>query len=239
MITIAYTTYNNSSLCLTNINKLLSNDTTNKYISEIIIYDDCSTEPAPKFNNSQFAHLINYYRSKKNHGGPALGRNYALFNSKNNIIIFCDADDEILNNKILAALNYKDVGAVFCNLKYKSRNKTFFKYYKTFFLEHYIFVNNFIPFSGLIVYRDQLKGLTFNEKLTCVDDYEFILKIITHKINYRLHHDIIGYYNDSNDQSISKLKKATFHKELIEISNNHNKLYKRLIKLQAEIKYGN
>jgi len=98
-VSIVIPTYNRKPIlkkCLSALEAQKLNKNVDNY--EIIVVDDGSTDGTSswiKNNKDNLPHVVLY---EQEHGGPALGRNLGVINSKYEIIIFIDSDLIVLDN---------------------------------------------------------------------------------------------------------------------------------------------
>ena len=105
-ISVVIPTYNRK-LILEKCLKALEKQTLTNSISnyEIVVVDDGSTDGTPSWirNNSEILpHVVLY---EQEHGGPAVGRNLGVMNSKYEIIIFIDSDLIVLEDFLVCHVN--------------------------------------------------------------------------------------------------------------------------------------
>ena len=102
-VSIVIPTFNRRSIlekCLKALENQKLNENVDNY--EIIVFDDGSTDGTSlwiKNNKDILKHVILF---EQEHGGPALGRNLGVINSKYEVIIFIDSDLIVLDNFIIS-----------------------------------------------------------------------------------------------------------------------------------------
>ena len=101
-VSIVIPTYNRKPIlekCLVALENQKLNTNVNDY--EVIVVDDGSTDGTSSWINNNKANLPHVVLFQQKHGGPALGRNLGVINSKYEIIIFIDSDLIVLENFIV------------------------------------------------------------------------------------------------------------------------------------------
>ena len=112
-ISVVIPTYNRKPIlekCLLALEDQILNKLITSY--EIIVVDDGSTDDTLSWIKENKRHLPHVVLYEQVHGGPALGRNLGVINSKNEIIIFIDSDlvvrkDFLINHVKKLLINWK------------------------------------------------------------------------------------------------------------------------------------
>ena len=123
MVSVIITSYNSEKFIERSIKSVL-NQSGKKYIKEILLIDDGSTDKtidiAQKISNK-----IKIY-SKKNKG-PASSRNFGILKSESELVAFLDADDYWHKDKILIQFedysNFSNFDIFVCNTISVSKNE--------------------------------------------------------------------------------------------------------------------
>jgi len=178
-----------------------------KYIEEIIIVNDASSDNTDQIIKELKKENINLSYFKKNFNSLAKTLNFAVKKSKGNILCKVDPDDEIkkrfaedLGKKFLKLNSdflYSNI--IVNDLKTKKKflkNQKFQPYLKYFKYPHG---------SGCLIKKSiwkKIKGL--NEKNFYQDDYDFWLKIIKLKQIKIDHYDKALYIYNMHERNMSK-----------------------------------
>ena len=205
------------------IRSILKNNS--KYIKEIIVVNDASTdntdEVIAKINSKKIK--LNYY--KKNFKNLSKTMNYAVKQSKGNLLCKIDPDDEIKKNfaEILCKKFYElNSDFLYSNFieKNTSSNKKKIKIQKVIpFLRRFQYPHGSGCLFKKLVWKE-VKG--YNEKNFYQDDYDFWLKILNKKkfqINYC--NESLYVYNKHN----TNMSKNLISKNMTKVKIFFNNLF--------------
>ena len=209
MISIIIPTYNRGYIIKKSIDSILKQSYTD---FELIIVDDGSTDNTKEVVNSINDNRIKYITYEKNMGA-CYARNIGIKEAKGEFITFHDSDDYCYKDRIKYQYenmikNKSDID--FCNFDSYCNNK-FLRHNITFYLKHLIkkhgyyyaaCYKNYIGTPALMVRNEVLKNNTFDERLSRLQDYDLILRLLS---NYKVSHtDIVLLRQDVQENSITK-----------------------------------
>lgn len=101
LVSIIIPTYNRKQYVVEAIDSCLAQTYSN---CEIIVIDDGSTDDTEVYLRNRYGGQIRYiYQDNQ---GPGIARNTGIANAKGEFIQFCDADDQLVNNKIQKCVDY-------------------------------------------------------------------------------------------------------------------------------------
>jgi glycosyltransferase involved in cell wall biosynthesis len=101
LVSIIIPTYNRKHYIADAIDSCLAQTYPN---CEIIVVDDGSTDDTEAFLRNRYGGQIRYiYQDNQ---GPAIARNTGIATAKGELIQFCDADDQLVKNKIQRCVDY-------------------------------------------------------------------------------------------------------------------------------------
>ncbi len=205
------------------IRSILKNNS--KYIKEIIVVNDASTdntdEVIAKINSKKIK--LNYY--KKNFKNLSKTMNYAIKQSKGNLLCKIDPDDEIKKNfaeKLCKKFYELNSDFLYSNFIEKNTfsNKKKIKIQKVIpFLRRFQYPHGSGCLFKKLVWKE-VKG--YNEKNFYQDDYDFWLKILNKKkfqINYC--NESLYVYNRHN----TNMSKNLISKNMTKVKIFFNNLF--------------
>ena len=176
MISVVIPTYNPNDDFFIVIESILSN-INQIYDSEIIVVDDGSynLDSLEIFEKVNSFDKVNVFR--KANGGVSSARNYGVYQSKNELIAFCDSDDVWAENKIKIQMNL----ILEKKLKCIGAEKRFFK--KSNDLVFLKIIDQLISWgphiSSVIISKKLFLSINgFDEKMSHAEDGDFYLKVI-------------------------------------------------------------
>jgi len=193
LVSVVITTFNHDSHLLDCLNSVLLN---HSFIYEIIIVDDCSSNPNSislldeiAFNSYPIPVII--HRLPINSGRPSLPRNAGASLCKSPLVCFMDCDD-LMHPEYFAVLNkYISLASVIDNsfilsssrVRFTDPNFNFFRH-SSFFG---IYVTNklssmkyFLSTSGLIVPTHLFQSVSYEN--IYLEDWRFILSCFSNRI---------------------------------------------------------
>lgn len=198
---------------------------------EIIVIDDCSNDDSVNFikkldfiDNRLKLHVL-----KKNNGRPAIPRNYGITQARGKYIAFMDSDDMWHKEKLsiqlgemvrsgagfscTSLINFTDSTVLSVQPKsYHSSKVTFLSFRK-------LLQKNVVPNSSVIVLRDKLNGITFNEdeRYKAIEDYHLWLRLLQDGLpSIKLNIPLLFYR--ISETSISQYKFQMFKKNFMLLS---------------------
>ena len=218
LVSVIITTYNSEKFIIRALESVLLQSYEN---FEILVVDDCSTD--------ETINILQKYKEKisiikkKNNSGPANSRNLGIKQSKGDLICFLDADDywmqDKLKKQVAYAKAYPEIGIFSNNIYSVSQEKILskrFNHIKIFQpkkIRHGV-VENYLRSTGrysfhppsIIMVRRKLfieHGM-FDEKFISVEDSELILRWILKGVKIYYNDEVLGCYEISNNQSLTK-----------------------------------
>ena len=218
LVSVIITTYNSEKF----ITRALESVFLQSYKKfEVIVVDDCSSDET--INILQKYKKKIFIIKKIINSGPANSRNLGIKHSKGDLICFLDSDDYWMKNKlekqVAYANSYPEVGVFSNNVYSVSQNKILskrFDYKKIFQRKKIRFgiVENYLRSSGrysfhppsIIMVRSKIfteYGM-FDEKFKSVEDSELILRWILKGVKIYYNDEVLGFYETSNNQSLTK-----------------------------------
>lgn len=227
LVSIITPSYNSSAYITETIQSVLRQTFHNW---EMLIVDDCSSDNSYSIVK-EFAEQderIKVFKMEKNSGCPAVPRNYALLQGKGKYIAFLDSDDIWHNEKLELQINamlqknllftateikiFNDFSEIE-NFVYKQTNREV--EFKT--IDHQkLLYKNIIPNSSVIIAKQLLSSLKFNEDLRfkAIEDYHMWLRILQNgEYCYKMNSELLFYRLALT--SISKSKFAMFKKHFM------------------------
>lgn len=245
MISVIVPTYNRAKVIHKSIDSILKQSYQD---FEIIIVDDGSEDDTKnvieKYNDSRIRYIIN----NSNIHGPSVARNIGISNSTGDYIAFNDSDDEWHSDKLEKQLDFlkkEDVDVCFCQMRknFASGREDYIPT-QTFTGDQCnverILKGSFTGTPALFGKAECFKNIGFDEKITCNEDWELVIRLIdAYKVKYlneNLVEVTITEKSVSSDMS-NALKAMSY------LYRKHKKLYDRnpesLKKLKKSIKYTN
>ncbi len=209
-------TYNRESTLLRAVKSVL--DQTYDDL-ELIIVDDCSTDGTEKLIKSVKDKRLKYVKLHKNSGANT-ARNYGIKKAKGDYIAFQDSDDEWLPEKL--ARQYQEVSksstdVCFCRFIKIGKNSEEAIPEEGFILPdtkkevwRKTFSGNFVSTQTLLVKKDVLEHIKFDEKLPRFQDWDFLIRVAKdYKISF-VDDPLVNVYvqNDSISKSNPKAIRA-------------------------------
>lgn len=184
---------------------------------EVIVIDDGSTEDIRIIVDKYQSIKVNYIKIK-NSGGPAKPRNIGIDVATGDWIAFCDSDDWWEPNKLDVSLKHgRNVDFIFHKLKinYEKENVkrgVIGNDFRGEAFEHLLEIRNPIPLSSVLVKREIVEKIKFDESkdLAAIEDYDLWLRIFKMKINYIFINDVLGYYSIDQDNISQVSERSVF-----------------------------
>jgi len=187
---------------------------------EVIVVNDGGTEVEDLAN--EFAG--NFYRLKYlRHDSPrgrAPAANTGLAAVEGDYFAFLDDDDLwlpwTLTTLLKAAKDFPDVPVVYgvSRAVVQERNQTrFVRLYDYKFSRPRLYFENYIPMGSFLVQRKAASNLSFDETLSCLEDWEFLLKLAERGDFFFVKHLVHIYRLQTESFAIGE--KASYEKEKI------------------------
>lgn len=183
MISIIIPTYNSAHMVCDTINSVLSSKEEDY---EIIVVNDGSTDNTETVIASYLSDKRIKYIEQENKGLSG-ARNTGVLNAKGEYLVFLDADDIILPDKLTIQKNYleenPDYDIAYSNSEwfieddFENTRKVNFPVYTEHIINHLIF-GNFIHVNSVMVRKDAIiKAGLFDEKLRELEDWDLWLRM--------------------------------------------------------------
>lgn len=185
--TIIIPLYNKEAAIRQTLNSVLRQSYTNY---EIVIVDDGSTDNSRNIVESIRDERILYYY--KENGGVSSARNYGIERSRNNWIVFLDADDELCEESLMTFKSciekFPQEKVVVGNVINDSGEKQSLRCHCgsgiRVSLNPYkeMYLNKIAPRTGAYaVHRDAVsKSVYFDERLSFFEDFDFMSRLMDH-----------------------------------------------------------
>lgn len=152
---------------------------------ELIIVDDGSTDSTRQVVESLTDPRVRYvYRPN---GGPAAARNTGLDAVKGDYIAFLDSDDywpaDFLKTMMAALSKKKGYGLAYCSIKLVDaqgrtvRIRTPEAVCRSGWVTWHLFRRGFVSPVAVLIRRERLKGIRFEEQLKTAEDSDFFLRL--------------------------------------------------------------
>ena len=215
-ISVIIPTYNRGKLIKKSIKSVLNQTYQN---IEVIVVDDGSTDNTESIVKNIKDKRLRYIKLEENKGA-CFARNIGIKNAKGTYISFQDSDDIFYSNKLEVQLNnlLKNKSDIdFCKLKYHDFNTEFSipnkeqeELIKKGKIIDELCKGNFISTQALLVKKDILDNIHFDDALPRFQDYDLVLRIVPkYKISYS-DQSLVDLYKqvDSIGNCDEKLKKA-------------------------------
>ena len=216
MISVIIPTYNRCKLLIRSVRSVLKQSYKN---IEVIVIDDCSTDKTEEYIKKIKDNRLKYIKLRKNHGA-CYARNIGICKAKGEFIAFQDSDDIFYKDKLEIQLknmlkNKSDLD--FCKLKVIV-NKNIWNFPNDEQDKKIIRGNilnelckgNIISTQSILVKREVLADIKFDENLPRFQDYDLVLRIAL-KYNISYTNDALAEVyrqNDSISNSDEKLNNA-------------------------------
>ena len=191
---------------------------------EIVIVDDGSIDDmslvVKKFPNEPIKYI-----KITNSGGPARPRNYGILNSLGTWIAFCDSDDwwypeklekvdqmtnqyDFIYHKLQV---FNEINGEFGGLIGTKFQKKPFK--------HLLTIGNPIPMSSVVVNKNIINGVLFDEErnLSAIEDYELWIRIFKKNIKFVFVDKVLGGYSVDNDNISSISNKSVYRQDALRL----------------------
>ena len=239
MISVIIPTYNREKLIVKSIKSVLSQ--TYKNI-EVIVVDDNSTDKTEFKIKKIRDKRLKYIKLRKNHGA-CYARNIGISKAQGKYVAFQDSDDLFLKNKLEVQLNnMKKNGSDmdFCKLHVitdghicEFPNEEQIKKIRSSNILDLLCCGNIISTQAIVVKRDVLATIKFDESLPRFQDYDLVLRIAhDYKISYT--NTVLGeVYRqcDSISNSDEKLKAACLNmlKKDYYLSKKQNEVFENTL----------
>jgi len=208
-ISVVITTYNRPDYLRSSIKSVLSQSL---QVQEIIVVDDCSPTPLQSVIDEFSDERIHYERLATN-SGPNCARNTGVAIAKSDWVAFLDDDDEWLPEKI-----EKQVGALtdgaerqcigsICSYRFleTGRDRVWGETGRVE-LDTLRQGNPYCGASGLIVLRDKISRITFDETLPCGQDWDIFIRLSLEGELVYLSESLFLYRRGSHDSVTLKAK---------------------------------
>jgi glycosyltransferase involved in cell wall biosynthesis len=213
-VSVIVTTYNSSATIVRTLESITSQLAEN---DELLIYDDCSSDETVHLVLDYLKDISLHYELEIgtiNFGGPAKGRNWGIRNSTGSFICFCDADDQWLEGKLTAQVNFL-VNSKYDFLGTSCRvigSKQFPQFVGEVGIYSQLLRNKFV-LSTIMFKAGCLRhaNLFFDERSSYhgVEDYELLLRLISRKFRgYVSALSLVNYYHISTSISHLNVKNS-------------------------------
>jgi glycosyltransferase involved in cell wall biosynthesis len=155
---------------------------------EIVVVNDGSTDDTetiikPYLNDPHLRYVV------QENGGPSKARNTGIAHAKGRYIAFLDSDDLWDKTKLekqLALFDRPEIGVVYTRVRYidecgrpvtyEQKNEHLRP--REGNITNYLFVDNFVPFSSVMVRKDCLDKIgCFDEELGVAEDWDLLLRL--------------------------------------------------------------
>lgn len=187
MVSVIIPTYNRAHLIERSINSVL-NQTYKDF--ELLIVDDASTDNTEEVVKRYADERIRYIKCEEN-GGASKARNRGIEEAKYDYIAFQDSDDEWHADKLEKQMNLmlgapENVGLVYCEYHYHSvegmeafcPERSIPLEMKAGFIFPQLLLKNMVGTPTMLVKKECFDKLgVFSEGLTCLEDWELVLRI--------------------------------------------------------------
>lgn len=209
MVSVIIPTYNREKTIQSSIESVLSQ--TYKDI-EVIIVDDCSVDNTEDIVKGISDKRVIYIKQEKN-GGACAARNKGISVAKGEYIAFQDSDDIWKENKLeiqLENMKKNNSDLDFCmaniidgksNIRTIPTKEDLIRIKKKDFI-YALCKNNFMSTQNLLLKKECLKDIKFDESLPRLQDYDLMLNLISRcKVSFT-QYKLVNIY--VQDDSISK-----------------------------------
>ena len=220
LISVIVTTYN-SAQSIERILYSVLNQTYKHF--EVLIFDDASSDKTKELVHRILEHekiRFKFFVSIVNNGGPAKGRNWGIANSSGKYLCFCDADDEWMEGKLMAQVQFMenndfDFSGTSC-LVIGAKQFPLFSGIVTVYSE--LRRNKFALSSLMIRKKCFTDSFIFDERkeYQSVEDFDLILRLYSKGFKgFVISKQLIKYYYDSTSLSHLSLRKSELRRILV------------------------
>lgn len=154
---------------------------------EILVIDDGSTEPVEPHLTNKYPDVQNLHCIRQNNRGLSGARNTGIAHASGRYLVFLDADDIILPDKLSAQLNYlrsnPDIDIVYSYSEwfeagdFQARFPVKFPVYEGQLLRHLLY-GNFIHVNTILIPKEiVLEQGGFDESLRELEDWDLWLRL--------------------------------------------------------------
>ena len=217
LMTAVITTFNNEKTITATLNSILKQKLP---VKQLVIVDDNSADNTinkikKTFKKEISKGIIHLIINKKNHGGPAYGRNVGIRKALGKYIFFCDGDD-IWDNRL--TFNYENIlkqnnfDIISCDrFFFRDSSEINFKdcgKIKKIYLSRFDFISNPVCTSSVAGKTKIFKRFMFDEKkyLRGIEDYDCFLRMKEKGIKFcKLKNKFLFYRKANNSLSANKL----------------------------------
>ncbi len=185
---------------------------------ELLIYNDGSTDQTATLIENFRDTRIRFFNQKENTGIVA-ARNFLIKNAKGKYIVWLDADDIMLPDRLSLQLNFLDsnpdvfmVGsAVEVRNDYKIKAVSWPN--DSNIVHAWLFFRNPLVQSSLMM-RNMQGNIAYQTEFEYLEDYDFYSRIFTQNKIAILPEFLCSYYQDKGEELIHKYRKYNFVNKL-------------------------
>lgn len=190
MVSVILPTYNREKVILRAVNSVLAQSYEEL---ELIIVDDGSVDDTERVVKSVPDQRITYLKIEN--GGPARARNYGISMAKGSYIALIDSDDSWKKDKLQKAISCLETyngDIVFSNLQIHAKKTYVAPALAQGIVDLNTLMNgNKVMPPALIAKADVFKECKFDEELSCLEDYEWVIRAAS-KYSFVFCDDILG-----------------------------------------------
>lgn len=224
-VSVVVTTFNNKRYIAETVSSVLAQTFRDL---EVIVVDDGSSDGTAELIHGEFGDQVRYIYQEN--GGSAVARNAGIRIAHGEFVAFLDGDDvslpERLELQVEALDEHPEVGLVYSNIAVidsqggggQARGGT--SRYLSGPVFEQIIIKNFIPFSTIMVRRDDLCAVgMFDETLRSSEDWEMLIRLSRRTqflyidrplVKYRVHQNSKGAHIPDKQRAYQNIQRKIF-----------------------------